>query len=96
MRIWAGDEIVVEDDDVGVGGADHQLELLELAFAEIGRLIGRGRVWVRRPTTSAPAVSTRPGQLVQVVAGGVVIGQLNADQNGRLALYALITVDFFH
>ena len=36
-----GGQIVVEDHDVGVGGSDHQLELFELAFAEIGRHIGR-------------------------------------------------------
>ena len=35
-------------------------------------------------------------QLFQVVVGSFVVGQLNADQNGRLALYALLTVNFFH
>ncbi len=36
------------------------------------------------------------GELIQIVAGGLAIGQLDADQDGRLALNALFAIDFLH
>ena len=40
LRIWAGERLLSKIDRVGIGGADHQFELLDLALAEISRLIG--------------------------------------------------------
>jgi hypothetical protein len=36
------------------------------------------------------------GQLFQVVAACMMVRKLNADQNGRLALYALLAIEFYH
>ena len=36
LRVWAGPEVVVEDDDVGLVGLDELLELLDLARADVG------------------------------------------------------------
>ena len=64
-------KIVVEDDHVGVGGADHQLELLDLALAEIGRLIGRGALLSEAADDFGPGGFHQAGQLVQIVAASL-------------------------
>ncbi len=89
-------KIVVEDHRVGIGGADHQLQLLDFAFAEIRRLIRRGTLLSEAADDFRPGGFYKSGQFVQVIAGRMAIGQLNADQYGRLALYALLTVCVLH
>ena len=90
-------EIVVEDDHVGVRGPHHQLKLLELAFADDTSFDRGSRAFLRQPADHfGPGGFHEPGQLFQVVAAGLAIGQLDADQYGRLALYAVITIEFCH
>ncbi len=89
-------QIVVEDHRVRIGRPDHQLQLLDLPLAQIGRLIGRGPALSEAADNFRPCGFYQPGQFVQVIAGRVAIGQLDADQNGRLALNALLTVCFLH
>src|SRR4029078_2668093 len=84
----SGREIVVENDDVRIGSADHQFELLNFTLAEI-----RGLVWDLALLGEAADDFGTSGfyearELVQVVAGSIAIGQLDADQDGRLALDA--------
>ena len=91
-----GSKIVVEDDDVGVGRPNHQLQLFELSLAEIGRNVRRRAALGQTADNFRACGFHQAGEFFQVVAAGLLIGQLDADQNGRLALYALVPNDFLH
>ena len=69
LRVWAGREIVVEDDHVGIGRGGQLLQLVDLALAQIGRHVGRlrgaGSIGRRR---ASPAVVGQAFQLVERVA----------------------------
>ena len=62
-------KIVVEDHRVGIGRADHQLQLLDLALAEIRRLIGRDAFLSEAADDFRPGGFYKPGQLVQDCRG---------------------------
>ena len=81
-----GREVVVEDDGVGIGGTNHFLELLELALAEIGGLIG-GRTPLREPPHHfRTGRFDQTGQLIENLVVTRLVRQEDADQDGRLTL----------
>ena len=51
LRIWAGAEVVVEDDHVGLVGLDELLELLDLARADVGGDVDLLPLLQQLPTT---------------------------------------------
>ena len=71
-------------------------QLFDFAFAEIGRLIGDLALLSETADDFGPSGFYEAGELVEIVAAGRIVGQLNADQNGRLALYALLAIYFLH
>jgi hypothetical protein len=66
--------------------------LLDFAFAEIGRLIRDLALLSKAPDDFGPSGFYEAGELFEIIAAGRIVGQLNADQNGRLALYALLAI----
>ena len=95
LRIWAGERSLSKMTTSASVGLDQLLELVDLALAEVRRHVGGLRRWVRRPTTRPRPF--RPGRPVRLRGSSSWgIGQKNADQNGRLTLYALITFEFLH
>ena len=60
-------------------------KLLDFAFAKIRRLVRRDALLSEAANDFRPRGFYKPGQFVQIVPSGFAFGQLNADQNGRLA-----------
>ena len=75
LRVWAGREIVVEDDHVGVGRRGQLLQLVDLALAEIGGHVGRLAALGQLADDARAGRVGQPCQFLQRVAMDFVIRQ---------------------
>ena len=96
LRVWAGERSLSKMTTSASRAADELLELLDLAFAQIGRHVGRLAPLGQPPDHSRPGRFGQSLQFVERVLVVRAIGQENADEDRRFTGDALRPFHFSH